>query len=300
MSNNLNFKKITVDDKNILTPYMKNDGKISCESCFGTLIMWGPLFDISYCEYDGLLLIKGEHMSKPFFYFPYGIKNKKKAIDTLIEYCNKNEITLNFLGISETDKSFLEENFTDKFEISETRDSFDYIYKREKLAALSGRKLHSKRNHIAFFEKNNNFHFEELTADKIPSIIDFTEKWEKDNSEKDQIGLSKEFEAIMRALKSFEALSLCGLVLYVDNEIAGYSFGEFLNSNVFITHVEKARADLRGAYQIINKQLASCMPKEVEYINREDDTGSEGLRKSKLSYLPEILYAKFSAVYKKD
>ncbi|MGP1544074.1 MAG: DUF2156 domain-containing protein [Candidatus Fimenecus sp.] len=298
MNNQLTFKKITVDDKNIITPYLKIDGKISCESCFGTLFMWGPIFDIAYCEYDELLLIKGKYENLPFFYFPYGIKDKKRAINVLIKYCNENKITLKFLGLSETDKNLLNKNFSDKFEITETRNSFDYIYKREKLAELSGRKLHSKRNHIAFFEKNNNFRFKELTVDKIPSITAFTEKWETENNSKDQCGLSKEFEAIMRALKNFEELSLCGLVLYVDDKIAGYSFGEFLNSNVFVTHVEKARTDLRGAYQIINRQLANCMPKEVEYINREDDTGSEGLRKSKLSYLPDILYPKFRAVYK--
>lgn len=300
MSSNLKFKKITINDNSIITPYMRNDGKISCESCFGTLIMWGPFYNLSYCEYDDILLIKGEYENMPYFLFPYGNKNKKNAIKTLIEYCDDNNIKLKFLGISETDKHFLEENFPDRFVISETRDSFDYIYKKEKLAKLAGRKLHSKRNHIAFFEKNNNFHFEEMTIDKVPSIIAFTEKWKKENRYKDQSGLSMELEAIVRALKSFGELSLFGLILYVDEEVAGYSFGEFLNPNVFITHVEKARSDLRGAYQIINRQLARCMPKEVEYINREDDTGSEGLRKSKLSYLPEMLYSKFSAVYKKD
>ena len=75
-------------------------------------------------------------------------------------------------------------------------------------------------------------------------------------------------------------------------------FGEKLNNNTFCTHVEKAYGNIRGAYQMINREFARQLSDRYEYINREDDTGSEGLRRAKLSYHPHRLVIKYSAIYK--
>ena len=51
-------------------------------------------------------------------------------------------------------------------------------------------------------------------------------------------------------------------------------------------HIEKAFADVQGAYPMINQQFVEHECASYQYINREDDTGSEGLRKAKQSYHP--------------
>ena len=63
-----------------------------------------------------------------------------------------------------------------------------------------------------------------------------------------------------------------------------------------VVHIEKAMSEIQGAYPIINQQFVKNTCQDYQYINREDDTGAEGLRKAKLSYYPALLEEKCNAV----
>ena len=83
-----------------------------------------------------------------------------------------------------------------------------------------------------------------------------------------------------------------GAAFGVDGEVIAFSLGEKLNPDTFVVHIEKAFADIQGAYPMINQQFVANEAQEFAYINREEDTGSEGLRKAKLSYRPIFLVNK--------
>ena len=74
------------------------------------------------------------------------------------------------ISFVKTDVKYLEKHFADikasapilekrfgtyylRFAFEEQRDFFDYVYLSEKLSSLSGRKLHSKKNHVNSFLK---------------------------------------------------------------------------------------------------------------------------------------------------
>ena len=67
---------------------------------------------------------------------------------------------------------------------------------------------------------------------------------------------------------------------------------EELSKDTFVVHIEKAFADIQGAYPMINQQFVEHECSAYIYINREEDTGAEGLRKAKLSYRPIFLVEK--------
>jgi hypothetical protein len=68
--------------------------------------------------------------------------------------------------------------------------------------------------------------------------------------------------------------------------------GEPISEDTFVVHIEKAFADIQGAYPMINQQFVEHECAAYKYINREEDTGAEGLRKAKLSYRPAFLVEK--------
>ncbi len=72
-----------------------------------------------------------------------------------------------------------------------------------------------------------------------------------------------------------------------------FSLGELLNQRTAVIHIEKANPEIGGFYTLMNQQFCEHAWKEVEFINREQDLGEDGLRMAKLSYHPERLEEKF-------
>ena len=85
---------------------------------------------------------------------------------------------------------------------------------------------------------------------------------------------------------------LCTGVLSVDGEVIGFSIAEVVGDTLHI-HTEKANVAYDGAYPMLVNLFAKRYVKDgVVYINREEDCGEAGLRRSKLSYHPIEILAK--------
>ena len=71
--------------------------------------------------------------------------------------------------------------------------------------------------------------------------------------------------------------------------MVAFTYGAAVTHDTFDVCVEKADRTVDGAFNIINQQFAAHLPEQYVYVNREEDMGLEGLRKSKLSYHPHQL-----------
>jgi hypothetical protein len=175
-----------------------------------------------------------------------------------------------------------------QFRITSLRKDFEYIYSAKKLALLEGHLLKPKRNQINHFTKNNDWSFEPVTKDNIEKVRCFNIQWFNSKISLDET-LEKENIALEEAFKYFFELNMQGVLLKVKDEIVAFSIGFPLNENTFLILFEKADRNCKGAYTMINKLFANEITKKYTYINRAEDAGLEGLRKAKLSYLPEYL-----------
>ena len=104
-----------------------------------------------------------------------------------------------------------------------------------------------------------------------------------------------ERKAILEIFNDFDYFKLKGGAIRLDDRIIAFTFGEALNADTAVIHVEKADPNIRGAYPAINQGFVEHAWSAMTYINREEDMGHEGLRKAKESYKPFKMIEKFNA-----
>jgi hypothetical protein len=203
-------------------------------------------------------------------------------------------------GMTNADREELEALFPGKFHIISSRDSFDYLYETDALADLRGKKLQKKRNHVNKFRAvHPDYQVMPLNCQTLPLAKYMVNEWFRKRIQSDPEGnYLLENIALVRAFRDYEALGLEGIVLMEGEEVFAVTMGSRLSENTFDIHFEKAREDVDGAYNAVNCEFARYLRlkfPEIQFMNREDDMGIEGLRKAKLSYYPARMAEKHIA-----
>ncbi len=298
----LEMKPVTLSDKQEIDKYLQTYPYRASDGSFANLFLWQSLYQTMFSVEDGFLFISGGLCASLGFMCPLGQGDLAAALDKIRKYTLKCNVRPLLVGLTDDMVDRIESVFSDEFLYSEDRDEADYIYLSADLAELKGKKYHSKRNfvHRFFEEYYGRYAYEPMSSANVEDVLNYQRRWYDKHvrHEADEM-LKEEICAIERMLSSFEALEARGGILKVDNNIIAYSMGTKAAEDTFVVQFEKADISITGAYQAINKLFASdCL--DFKYINREDDMGKEGLRKSKLSYHPHELLMKYSAVWKKD
>lgn len=288
------FHPIDLESKPTLLRYLKLANKQCCDYAFANLYAWVSFYRTVWCEVDGFLILRFlvTGTKKWAYLEPLGSGDISKAIEFIQnDAAMVTHQPIRFFSLSQ--------EFVDKAQsipalqsqrFYKNRSFGNYIYSREKLAHLAGKKFHGKRNHIAQFHK--------LYPDYAWKIIDphtdifaikeLLGQW-IDSQGTSTTTILQEKTMIERSLASYEALELFGILLTVKGKTVAFAYGSKVNANTFCLHVEKADTHYEGAYAKINQLIAQSLPESIEYINREEDMGLASLRKAKLSYYPDFL-----------
>lgn len=294
------FKKITLKDKYLYYKYIDKNKFLSCEYSFATLFMWKEFNNIEYDILNNIFIIKKyDNNNGNFFMEPLGEIDDSDLINLInhLERIRKKEerkwlfgdVSIGFLnrlkGIYKEDLIFEEE-----------KNNFDYVYDFNDLINLSGRKFRKKRNKYNQFIKNYNYKTEFfksfLDNKEKKECLEFLDKWYLENKQKDDEFLA-EINGTRNLINYLDELDLDLIKLYVDNKLIGISIGERFNDSTYIVHVEKCLKEFNGAYAFINNSLLKNSFLDLKYVNREEDLGVLGLRKSKMSYNPKFLERKY-------
>ncbi|MGI6029254.1 MAG: DUF2156 domain-containing protein [Candidatus Heteroscillospira sp.] len=296
----LQFKPIALEDRDWILSLVKNENSRSADTSFGAMYLWsaGETRYVSRVGDRVILMLRGN--SGPIFLCPFGSGSLVPAVREMQEYCDELNKPLILVGVTENYVPLLEKLFPGEFAISRERKSDDYVYSAEKLSTLSGKALHAKRNHINSFEgAYKDWRFEPIRREHIPLCIELMDKWREADPEHIERDVYDERDTLLRCLRDYWALGMYGGVLWAGGEPVAFTMGERLGGDTFVVHFEKAMAEVRGAYPMVNREFVRYIMREfpeIRYINREDDMGLENMRKAKESYKPAMMVEKYTAV----
>lgn len=292
LSINRDFRPIHLADKPIFDSYLRVDPPKASEYTFTNFFMWRRKYNTRWAISDDcILMIVQVSGGKLMGLQPFGSGDKRKAFMTL---CGVFESEGLRPVVGRVTDDFLEDcvDFS-LFDLVEDPDNADYVYQAEKLINLSGNKYHRKKNHLNRFIKNFDFEYQGFSLGLIDNVLSLQETWceFKDCYEDDN--LFHEDTAVCDALQNFEVLGFRGGAILIDGQVQAFSFGEMLNPETAVIHIEKANPEIDGLYTAINQRFCASTWAHVRFVNREQDMGLEGLRKAKQSYYPHHMVNKW-------
>ncbi|MEG1631043.1 MAG: phosphatidylglycerol lysyltransferase domain-containing protein [Hydrogenoanaerobacterium sp.] len=293
------FKTVELQDKQWINERLRKASFKSCDYSFVNNFIWRVPNKISFADINGFYCLYSEDGGEGAYTYPAGNGDIKPVLEALMQDANERGREFILRGMTTETAKLIETLFPNKFSYENNRDYSDYIYLVEKMINLSGKKLHSKRNHIARFEDNPDWTYEDITPQNIDECLSMNNEWCKLYKCVEAPGLNHEVCAVKQAFKYFFDLDLHGGLLRLGGRVVAYTMGEPLTADTYVIHIEKAFPDIRGVYPMINQQFLIHNCKDYIYVNREDDLGDEGLRKAKMSYYPDILLEKVTAVLRK-
>lgn len=298
----IEFRDLTKEDKPLLDGFYRSGYYENSHFNFTNLYMWRKPYRIKLAVEDEVLYMTSEWDGRLMALQPIGAAEKMpEAVTKFIAYFKEAGRPLYFSGIEHSFAEVLRSYGDAEFDIQPDRDNFDYLYSSESLIKLAGRKYHSKKNHLNAFRKMYpQAEYLPITEEIITLCKLELNGWYKQRlqDDPDDPFIGYEREAIIEVLNNFQDFEIKGGAIRLDGRIVAFTFGEQLNADTAVIHVEKADPEVRGAYPAINQGFVEHEWSHMTYINREEDMGLEGLRKAKESYKPVKLVEKFHAALK--
>ncbi len=276
------FSPLSLEQRPVLHPRFQHLAEGMSDLTFAGIYLFRAAHDYQISRAGEDVFVIAGRDAEPFFMLPFALPSEE-ILNSLFD---------RYRTMKAVSESQAQQLSGMGCRVWEDRDNFDYLYAREKLATLSGRQLHRKKNLVNLFLRNNQCTAKPLLEEYASDALAILERW---RAQQEQPG---DYAAAREAIESMETLQLCGGIFYVEGEAVAYVLGEEVaQGQMFVIHFEKAilKKAYTGIYQYVNQAFVAALPQKYELVNREQDLGEPGLRRAKESYRPVGFVKKYRA-----
>lgn len=289
------IKPVDYTSKDIINSYLQPQSYITCEYSFTTLFMWQHYYNTCYYTKENFLCLLGYMDGKYFSMLPLiEGSDYSYAVDCAKKFFKSKNQKIIYKGIPEAYLEVFKKHLDFPYEVTTSQDEYDYIYDADTFRFYRGKKLHKKKNNLNRFlrEYEGRYEYRKLDRKDYHMIYEFLDKWTEGKVVDDSL---KNEEFGTKKLLGHSAdldFSLAGV--FIDGVLEGFTIGNLLNEDIMIVQVEKANPSIRGLYQYLSQEFVLNEFPNIKLINRQEDLGLPGLRKSKLSYRPACFGVKYT------
>ena len=266
----------------------------SCDYSIGGIYMWADYFGYRYCIESETLFMESYRNGRRMFFMPCGAMRTNDAVLLLRKFCFEKSYSLQLSVVPEELLPKLPAGYV----AENTPDWNDYLYDIVPLTTYDGHALKNKRNRARKFEMDYKPLFETIDGSNIAEAISFLNSYVSS----DKFGQpfrTYENRQTLSVMDRLELYPFHSLVVRVEGRIQGVIVGE-TRHNVLFVHIEKSEKSLLGINESLFRTFVAERFSEnpaLRYVNREEDMGDEGLRRSKLSFNPIRILKKYTVTY---
>jgi len=294
----MKLNKLTLKDQGVFNQYLAFTRHELAAFSFANIYIWRAIFNIQWVLIENSLCIFFRDKIGCFLYLPPLEKERHpnviKQAFTIMDSVNKNKDISRIENVGQEDLEYyraLGYLCHQKYP--------DYLCSRSDLAFLKGNKFKSQRASCNYFVKHYSSEALKLKLKHKTGCLNLFNDWIKDRKAHCQEDLycgmlDDNRKVIKEALSNYKQLKLEGIVVKVNKQIEGFTFGYKLNHNTFCVLYEITNLSIRGLAQYIFHRFSLGL-EDYSNINIMDDSGLDNLRKVKLSYKPGRLISAYIA-----
>ena len=296
----LKFEHTQKEDILHFRPWFERQKTHIGDYSLGFQFMWHKALTPDFAFYGDCLILRELYAGKYYFYYPLSLSGEQaetEALGEIEKFCRDNDFRLHFTNVPRDRLPALVLRYGANVSVSDNRRWRDYLYFAEDFKTYPGKKHAGRRNHVNKFKKlYPDLSFRPYRKEDEARVVAFLKEYESVQLGKEDRLADEELAEVYDILPHLQEFGLFAGILETGGKIVAFTAGERCG-DMIVVHIEKALRSYEGAYQTVAQQFALAFCGEgITYLNRMDDAGDLGLRRSKLQYLPCELVDKYNVI----
>lgn len=299
------YRPVSLEDKEFFDEVFRINQPEASELTFIYLFIWKADYRFSWTVHDGMLLIVSQsRIDIPFALQPLPIDGHMtvQRLENAVRFLGH---TFAFAGkrlvFSRMDVAVLEwfrQIRNVDFTVEQSPNTSDYVYDGNDLRTLAGKRYSAKRNHISQFRRAwPEAELVPITSAHAADCMEIFNRWCAANDcDCDQPENCEKY-AFRMLMDNWDRLNANGVLIRVNGRYEAFTVGESLNGDTVVIRFEKGNSEVHGIYTYLGQAYLNTSWPDVKWVNREEDMGIEGLRRSKQSLYPARMLEKVTVFF---